>query len=112
MTSQKLEELAKKVREMHANGEYKNPEYGKMCLTVAKLIENSKFGMKNAEAELVLPNNQSNFYDQMLDDSFDGVAMQLMELANGCLCEQGSVSVEPYSQGITSRSAKLRFVKT
>ena len=103
-----LKDLVEQAREMHQKGKYKNPEYGKLCMAVVELIEGSNLGRQEAESELELEVKQNPF-DEMLDGSFDGVAMQLMNMSSQYLGRFGEVSMNPYSQGLTTRSAKVRF---
>lgn len=103
-----LKELVGKAKDMYEQGKYKNPEYGELCMAVVRLIEDSDFGRKEAESELVLEVKKSLF-NQMLDESFDGAAMQLLNMASEYLGRFGEVSMEPYSQGLATRSARVKF---
>lgn len=103
-----LKELVEKAKDMYQKNQYKNPEYGELAISVVRLIENSDFGRKEAESTLELRVNKS-WYDEVMDGSFDGVTMQLLEMSNGYLGRFGSVSMEPYSRGLGTRSATVKF---
>ena len=104
----KLKDLVEQARGMHQRGEYKNLEYGQLCMAVVELIEGSDFGRKEAESELSLKVNKL-WLDEVTDESFGGTAMQLMNMSNQYLGRFGDVSMEPYSQGLATRSAKVKF---
>ncbi len=77
---------------------------------VVDLIEKSKLGTENAEVEVVSPlPSGRNPIDEMLDGSFDGVQMQMLQINNAILGGHGEVGMEPYSSGLTTRSMKLSF---
>jgi hypothetical protein len=106
---QELHEVVAQVRKYVRTSAFKNPEFGKLWETIADLVEKSDYGEKEADAELVLPPEHSNWHDQFMDESFDGTAMQLLQLANQCLGSFGEVTVNPYSRGLHTRSAILTF---
>jgi hypothetical protein len=103
-----LKEMVKIAKEMYIKGEYKSPEYGELCAAVVKLIESSDFGAKETESELELKVKQ-DFFDEVMDDSFDGTAMQFLKMCASYLGRFGSLSMVPYSKGLASRSAKVKF---
>ena len=77
---------------------------------IAALIEKSDFGTKDTEVEINVPVPEKiNPLEEMMDGSFDGVIMTVMQFANGFLGDHGAVSVEPYSRGLTTRSMKVKF---
>lgn len=77
---------------------------------VVDLIKKSKFGTKDAEVEVVSPlPSGRNPLDEVLDGSFDGVQMQMLQINNSILGEHGEVGIEPYSSGLGTRSIKFLF---
>lgn len=103
-----LTDLVKQASEMYMQGKYKNPNYGELCMTVVRLIQDSNFGRKEAESELSLKLDRDP-YDEIMDGSFDGTTMQLLRISNQYLGRFGDVSMAPYSQGLGTRSAKVKF---
>ena len=112
MTNEKyiaqLKGLVKTAKEMYHNGKYKNKEYGELCMTVLRLVEESDFGKKEAQSTLELKVTQDP-YDEIMDGSFDGTAMQLMSMSNDLLGVFGNVSMVPYTGGLGSRTARVTF---
>lgn len=112
MTNEKyltqLKGLVKTAKEMYQNGKYKNKEYGELCMTVVRLVEGSDFGKKEAQSTLELMVRQDSF-DEMMDGSFDGTAMQLLSMSSDLLGRFGDVSMAPYTGGFASRTARVTF---
>ncbi len=77
---------------------------------VLKLIEESEFGKKNAQSDIVspLPEGRSET-EEMMSGSFDGVQIEMMRFCNSVLGSCGSVSMEPYTAGLGTRSMTLTF---
>ena len=44
-----------------------------------------------------------------MDSSFDGASIQLLQIANQTIGRFGKVSMVPYSKGIETKSARVRF---
>ena len=77
---------------------------------VLKLIEESDFGKKNAEVELRSPLPPGkNEIEEMMDGSFDGVQMKMLEVCNSIFHGHGSVSMAPYTGGLGTRTLTLTF---
>ena len=74
------------------------------------LIIKSNYARRPAEVEISmsLPPGR-NEIDEMLDDAFDGVIMESLKIANIIFGSFGKVTVEPYNQGLASRSMKIIF---
>ena len=109
-----LRDLVTQAREGFQAGRYVNRDYGKLCMAVADLIERSDYGRKKGESEFTLPLTGSDIEKMMdgtivLDDSFDGAAMQLLKMAHQYLGRFGRVSMQPYSRGLGSKSARVVF---
>ncbi|MBU2523093.1 MAG: hypothetical protein KKE23_02265 [Nanoarchaeota archaeon] len=102
-----LKDLVKTAKEMYSSGKYKNPEYGELCMTVVRLIEGSEFGKKKAESTLELKVNDP--FAEMVDGSFDGTTIQLLNMSNDLLGRFGEVSMNPYCNGIHTKSARVTF---
>ena len=77
---------------------------------ILKLIVESNYGKSNYEVEIVspMPANRSS-YDEMMDGSFDGVQMQVLDICNTIFSKYGEISMAPYSQGLGTRSLKVSY---
>ncbi|PLX21545.1 hypothetical protein C0584_02365 [Candidatus Parcubacteria bacterium] len=109
MTKDNLKKVVEKSKKMIANGEYRDPGFEKLARAVVELVEGSDFGEKNSEATLTLESSASNWVEETLDDSFDGVCVQLLEISSDCLGDFGTLFVVPYSSGLSKKSAMIRF---
>ena len=104
----KLREVIAQAKTMYQEGKYRNPEYGEICMAAVRLVEGSDFGKKRAESTLELK-VKGDPLEEAFNDSFDGIAVQYLEICNDLLGDKGKVNVEPYSGGIYTRSARARF---
>ena len=104
-----LKQQVEKSKDMYQTKAYANPEFGELAMAVVRLIEGSDYGRTIAESELILRSDHRDLLDELTDDSFDGVGMQFMNIAHQYLGRFGKVSLTPYSSGLNTKSALVRF---
>ena len=51
----------------------------------------------------------TDYFDEFMDGSFDGTAMQLLSMSSDLLGRFGDVSMAPYTGGFASRTARVTF---
>lgn len=105
-----IEEL-KQVERMIAKSLPDKNQYDRVIWqAILDILQKSEYGKVSAEAtmDVPLPPGKSN-YNEMMDGSFDGAIMEVLNIIQSIFNGLGNVSVEPYSEGLGTRSARLIF---
>ena len=108
ITEKEIKEAEKMIQEAIPNkNKYEKP----LWQAVLDIIAKSDYGKQSAEVEMVspLPPGSNQIQEMMDGGSFDGVIMHFFGLLNALFDGLGNVSVEPYSKGLGTRSAKYKF---
>jgi hypothetical protein len=105
-TDAEIRETAVVIREGLPDDRYNRP----LWQGVLDLIERSDFGRKDAAAEVESPlPPERTAMDEIMDGSWDGVQMEMLNTCVSILGGHGSVALVPYSKGVGTRSMTFVF---